>query len=257
MEELSEYDVVRSASLGRILRREENNLIKKCVLAVFLVMLCATCTYAKVNVDNGDLADFKNEFSNCIMQSMNKTGTSDSAVYGYIAAAINSSWDKYSYVPMFVYVDYYGKETYDTLLKGDKRFSTDGIKNIAVQSKARFFKALYTSMRDLDISKVSDPDWIMITIWDKNGNVVYLLEVNISDLDNDKLVETFVDVMGSLDLTSKDFDAAIGKASYQVTIATYVSEYDEIVITTLFTDGNGNVYGEAVITKNVIFQRLG
>ena len=232
-------------------------MIKKIILTICILFLAVSSAYARVNVDDEDLAGFKDEFYKYIVQDVNDSGVSDDVIYGYIVSAINSSWDRYSGIPFYLYVNNYGKIAYTTYSKGDSRFSDQNLKTIAFLAKARFFKCMYNSMRDIDISKVGDPDWMTVALQDREGDVLYLLEMNFANLDSTRMEKALDSLIASVKGVGSDFNSVGSRATFRLTIATYCKEFDEIVICTLFTDNNGNVLGEMVLMKNVILRSLG
>lgn len=227
--------------------------MKRLTIALCIVMLVSTAAFAGISVNYNDLATFKANFADDITQNMNLTGTTDATVYKYIIASINSAWNTYSTYPFFLYSEADGDTSDVTLSAYDDLFDNSTVQFIEVQSKARFFKAIYASMKDLDLSHTSEPEWILIGLQDDEDEVIYLLEVQIGSANSRKLEEHVVDLLGKVVLFGKELYPAIDKCTFTLILATYVPEYDEIVLNMLFTDDDGNLYGEAILTRNNIF----
>lgn len=241
---------------GMILHGRRSHSMRKIALALVFVVVFCTVALARIHVNPTDIQTYKSNFDDAITQDVNETGESDSVVYAFIIEAINNAWDTYTEFPLYVYSESGGETSYTTIKEGDDRFELDVVKLIEVQSKARFLRAIYTSMQEIDISNVLEPEWFMIAIQDSADEVVYLLEVNPGQSNYRKLEEELISLLKETTNMDSTFNTVLKHADYQITIATYVKKYDELVINLLFADGDGNVYGEAVLTRDHIFGKF-
>lgn len=230
--------------------------MRKITLALVLILFFCTTVFARIHVNPNDLATYKANFAEDITQYVNKTDQSDSVIYAYLIEAINNAWDTYTKFPIYVYSESQDNVSYTTLKIGDDRFRRDVVKLIEVQSKARLFRAIYTSMEEMDISKVLEPEWFMVAIQDKDDEVVYWLEVNPGPTNDRMLKDEVIRLLKKRSYMDPIFQSILHQTTYRITIATYVKKYDELVIDILFTDNDAKVHGEAVLTRDQIFGKL-
>lgn len=230
------------------MERGGNNLVKKIALVTVLILVfSSTSLFAQINVDSNDINIFKDNFADKIIIDINNMDQSDSEVYSYLISVINSSWSKYKTIPLFLYLDDNGEESYLTINPGDDLFDEDFAQFLEVESKARFLKFIYSSMEDIDLSATKEPAWAFISIQNENRDVVYLLEINIGNNDYKPLENGLVDSIVSMSLANNNFLTKVDDMEYMVTIGTYVAEDDELVVNSLFADEEGNVGCEGII----------
>lgn len=222
-------------------------------LACAFAVLFHAAAFAAIHVDPRDIQIYTSNFADQIIQNLNETGEADSVVYAYLITSINQAWNTYANFPLFVYSESGTNAIHTTLKKGDSRFDLDVVKLIEVQSKARLLRAIYTSMKEIDLSNVSEPAWLMVAIQAADDVVVYLLEVNPGGVNCRKLEEEVVGLLKKRSYMDAAFHSVFENREYQITIATYVKQYDELVIDILFADRDGNINGEAILIRDQIF----
>ncbi len=228
-------------------------MVTMCI-TISIILMLFTIAHASIRVDYNDIYTFKANFAEKIIRDFNSSGLTDRVIYEYIIFSINDALDTFSTFPLYIYSDYYGKLSYITIQTYDELFQHPTVKMIEKQSKARFFRAIYFSMTDFDLSQTEEPEWVLITIYNENNEVLYMLEINLGFVEEEKLENELINILGEISYAEEQhFNSVAYVSTFKLTIATYVKKFDEIVVDVLFTDEDGVVYGEAIMTKNHIF----
>ncbi|MCK4260720.1 MAG: hypothetical protein KAX49_17210 [Halanaerobiales bacterium] len=228
-------------------------MIKKLLVTFCIICMIVMGALANIRVDYNDIYIFKSNFADKIIRDYNISGVTDRVIYKYIILSINDAWNSYTAFPLYIYINSYEEESYLNIEAYSDIFQNSSLKIIEEQSKARFLRALYKTMKDYDLSDTEEPEWIMVIVHDEENEVIYMLEVNLSFVNGEKLENELVNLMEKISYTNDNFSFKISMSSFTLTMATYSRKYDELIVNLLFTDENGNVYGEAIMIKENIF----